>query len=180
MRRPRLDRCVFLRFKCPRVFPQCMNKWTLLLILAGLGAVGMLNRDKISAYLANKSESADATPAAGTPHPAQDSVAKARKAYPALAIANSPFNQKFVELYNAKKASEPEFLVAADWPMKLADETANALSAAGTTFQPPTQASASSLNNRPPGFAGPTVAPSVQLPGLKGSALDQRPPGRHH
>jgi hypothetical protein len=157
-----------------------MNKWTLLLILVGLGAVGMLNRDKISAYLGQKSESADATPAPATPHPAQDSVAKARKTYPALAVPNSPFNKKFVELYNAKKASEPEFLVAADWPMKLADETANALTVSGTTFQPPTQGSSSSLNNRPANFAGPTAAPSVQLPGLKGSALDQRPPDKHY
>jgi hypothetical protein len=155
-----------------------MNKWTFLLILIGLGALGMINRDKISGYLGkNPTEVAEvpATPVPITPHPAQDSIKKARATYPALAVENSVFNRKFVELFNAKKASEPAFLASADWPMKLAQQAADALGAKVPTYQAPTEASNSALNARPPGAAVSTVAPSVQLPGLKGSALDQRP-----
>lgn len=159
-----------------------MNKWTLLLILIGLGALGMINRDKISGYLTHKTaetEDASGTPAAVTPNPASESIAKARKTYPALAVPNSAFNKKFVELYNAKKQSDPAFLASAEWPMQLAQDTANALGAAVSSYQAPTEVSKSALNARPPFFAGPTAVPSVQLPGLKGSALDQRPPERH-
>lgn len=158
-----------------------MNKWTLLLILIGLGAVGMLNRDKISAYIGHKpaeTAEASATPVPITPNPAQDSISKARVTYPALAVENSAFNKKFVELYNAKKTSDPEFLAAADWPMKIAQQAAEALAPKGANYQPPTEASKSALNARPPNAVGSTVPPSVQLPGLKGSALDQRPPAR--
>lgn len=161
-----------------------MNRWTLLLILIGLGAVGMLNKDKIAAYIGSKpsaDEAAAETPAPATPNPAGDSIAKARAAFPNLAVSNSTFNKKFIELYNAKKASDPAFLTAADWPMKLAQQTADALGNAPTTFQPPTAASTSTLNDRPPSYTGSTVPPAVQLPGLKGSALDQRPAsGRRH
>jgi hypothetical protein len=162
-----------------------MNKWTLLLILVGLGAIGMLNRDKISASLGHKpAETAEAsgepapiTPVPITPHPAQESIKKARAVYPALAVPDSVFNKKFIELFNAKKASDPEFLVAADWPMKLAQQAADSLGGAVTTYQAPTEVSTSALNARPAKVVGSTVPPSVQLPGLKGSALDQRPPG---
>jgi len=156
-----------------------MNKWTLLLVLIGLGVFGALNRDKIAAYLGQKpsqESEASATVAPITPNPATDSIGKARQKYPALAVANSTFNKKFLELYNAKKESEPAFLAAADWPMKLADQAAGALNGPAPTYQAPTEVSGSSLNDRPNNFAGPTRAPAVQLPGLKGSALDQRPP----
>lgn len=161
-----------------------MNKWTLLLVLIAVGVFGVLNRDKISAYLGAKpgtpSETASATVAPVTPHPAEDSIRKARQKYPALAVANSAFNKKFIELYNAKKEAEPAYLAAADWPMKLAEQTASALNGPVPTYQPPTEMSSSALNDRPIGSVGPTKAPSVQLPGLKGSALDQRPPSKGH
>src|SRR4051812_44594890 len=113
-----------------RFSPRVMNKWTLLLILLGLGALGMLNRDKISAYLGPKpgetaeveTTPASITPAPVTPNPAQDSIRLARVTYPGLVVENSAFNKKFIELYNAKKAVEPEFLAAADWPMKIAKQ----------------------------------------------------------
>lgn len=139
----------------------------------------MINKDRISAYINNKplaSDSDASTPAPTTPNPATDSIAQARKAFPALAVSGSPFNRKFVELYNAKKESEPKFLAAADWPMKLAQQTADTLGA--TSFQPPTETSTSALNERP--YQSTTVAPAVQLPGLKGSALDQRPSAKRH
>jgi hypothetical protein len=161
-------------------FSLIMNKWTLLLLVGALAAVAMLNKDKISAMLGGKSgDVAEATPAPVTPHPSPDYVT-AKKAYPALNIANSPFNKKFVELYNNAKVANPALLAQVDWPMKISQQVAQILGpvpmAGGA---PPTEASASQLNGRPPGSApGYTVPPSVQLPGLKGSALDQRPPGR--
>lgn len=159
-----------------------MNKWTLLLILIGLAAAGMLNRDKITAYLNHQkiTQGADATPdASATPNPAMASKDQARQRYPQLGIANSPFNQHFVQLYNAAKATDPNLLAQADWPMQLADRTAQDLNMVATATPPPTEMSTSSPNQRPPGYVGSTVPPSVQLPGLKGSALDQRPPSHH-
>jgi hypothetical protein len=156
-----------------------MNKWTLLLILIGLAVAGALNRDKIAAYLGQKTASIDAaTPEpTATPNPAKESIARARQRYPQLAIANSQFNMRFVQLYNTAKNTDPFLLAQADWPMQLADRTAHDLNITPVTpTPPPTDMSTSALNARPPGWAGSTVPPSVQLPGLKGSALDQRPP----
>ncbi|WP_131989092.1 hypothetical protein [Chthoniobacter flavus] len=87
----------------------------------------------------------------------------------------------FVQLYNAAKNTDPYLLTQADWPMQLAEHTALDLGVGAVTPTPrPTEMSTSSLNARPVGWVGGTVAPSVQLPGLKGSALDQRPPTYHH
>ncbi|MDR3402877.1 MAG: hypothetical protein P4L99_10305 [Chthoniobacter sp.] len=162
-----------------------MNKWLFLLLLVGLGGAGWVNRDKISAYLGHKTEQTDETASSAlptaTPNPAVDSRAKAAKMYPALAIANSPFNKRFIELYNSRKGSDPAFLATADWPMKLAQQVATEASGSAPSYQPPTEISSSTLNSRPPGSAPAyTVPPAVALPGLKGSALDQRPPDKHH
>jgi len=160
-----------------------MNKWLFLLLLVGLGGAGWVNRDKISAHFGHGTQVVDDTPEGpvGTPNPASDSVAKAKKMYPVLAIANSPFNKRFVELYNERKKADPAFLVDADWPMKLAQQVATETTGPAPSYQPPTEISSSTLNSRPPGSApGYTVPPSVMLPGLKGSALDQRPPDKSH
>ncbi len=157
-----------------------MNKWTLLLILIGLGAAAALNRDKITAYLNHQKTTQDdvALDGASTPHPAQASKDLARQRYPQLGVANSPFNKHFVQLYNTAKATDPTLLAQADWPMQLADRTAHDLNMVATPT-PTVISSNNALDQRPLGFAGPTVVPTVQLPGLKGSSLDQRPPGRH-
>jgi len=158
-------------------------KWFLLIIVIALAAVSWTNRDKISSYV--RHQLADSpTPAPGapvTPNPAAESVAQARKAYPALAVANSPFNRKFIELYNNARLTNPDSLTSPDWPMLLAAQTARELSSPipSAVGLPPTELSGSPLNGRPLGSApGYTVPPSVQLPGLKGSSLDQRPMGR--
>lgn len=161
-----------------------MNRWTLLLIVIGLAAAGILNRDKISAYLGQKSTGDVVAPtevAAATPNPAKESIAIARNRYPQLGVPNSAFNQHFVQLYNAAKTTDPVLLAQADWPMQLADRTAHDLNLVATTpTPPPTDLSRSALNARPPSQAMSTVPPSVALPGLKGSALDQRPAPSHH
>lgn len=158
-----------------------MNKWTLLLILIVLAAAGILNRDKISAYFGNKPpvEAPPPVVVAATPNPAKESIEMARRRYPQLAVANSPFNVHFVDLYNTAKTSDPTMLTQADWPMKLADRTAHDLTAA-VTPQPSIDSLKGALDGRPVGQVGSTVVPTVQLPGLKGSALDQRPPAGHH
>jgi hypothetical protein len=168
-------------------FSLAMNKWTLLLILIALAAVGMLNRDKISAYLGQKTEQtgdAAATPAAApptaTPNPAVESRATAARMYPAIAVPNSSFNVRFLQLFNATKTSDPASLAEADWPVKLAQQVAHDLNVAAITpTPPPTELSKSQLNARPISYAASTVPPSVQLPGLKGSSLDQRPATHH-
>lgn len=160
-----------------------MNRWTLLLILIVLAAVGMLNRDKISAYLGNKSAPVDVSEpvlAVATPNPAKESVEAARKRYPQLGVPNSQFNLHFVQLYNAAKTSDPALLAQSDWPMQLADRTAHDLNIVTMTTPSLTEVSRSVLDARPPSQAVATVAPSVQLPGLKGSSLDQRPASSHH
>jgi len=163
-----------------------MLKWFLLLIVIGLATAGWVNRDKVSDFFRHQFHADNPLPVFGapaTPNPAPESVAQARKAYPALAVANSPFNKKFVELYNNARQTNPELLTQSDWPMQLAARTARELSSLvpSAIGLPPTELSGSQLNARPPGSApGYTVPPSVQLPGLKGSALDQRPTGRGH
>jgi hypothetical protein len=163
-----------------------MNRWTLFLILIALGAVGMLNRDKISAYLKQgptevvSTDNPVVTDVNATPNPAKDSIEQARKVFPQLGVPNSVFNNRFVQLYNATKTSDPALLVQADWPMQLAERTAHDLNVAAVTpTPPPTELSVSALNARPPGLVGATVAPAIRLPGLKGSSLDQRPPAHN-
>jgi hypothetical protein len=153
-----------------------MSKWLLLLVVIGLGVTCWVNRDKISTWVGSMRGTAVVS-AAATPHPATDSQAQAVKKYPSLGVQGSAFNQKFVQLYNVKRNAEPAFLAQADWPMQLADQAASEQGVvAAPPTPPPTQASSSVLNNRPSGFSAPaTVPPTVQLPGLKGSALDQRP-----
>ena len=163
-------------------------KWFLLLLVfvIALAGIGWNNREKLSGFLrhqflADNTPPAPAVLAPSTPHPATESVALARKTFPALAVPNSVFNKKFVELYNNARQTNPESLAQPDWPMQLAAQTARELNSSVplATGRPPTELSGSQLNARPPGSSpGYTVPPSVQLPGFKGSALDQRPAPR--
>jgi len=162
-----------------------MNRWFLLLVVIALVATGWFNREKVSGFLRPQPQ-AENTPvtsvlAPATPHPATESVALAGKTYPALTVANSPFNKRFVELYNNARQTNPQLLTQPDWPMLLAAQTARELTSRVPTAAgpPPTELSGSPLNAKPPGSSPAyTVPPSVQLPGFKGSALDQRPAGR--
>jgi len=137
-----------LRFKKASVFP--MNKSVLLLVVIGLAVAGWMNRETISGWVAQRSGgvtetdepapaaepvTAPATPAvsvksAAKPNPAPQAVAQARQTYPALATAGSPFNARFVALYNESKASNPNFLAGPNWPMQLAERTAKELGVA--------------------------------------------------
>jgi thiol-disulfide isomerase/thioredoxin len=47
--------------------------------------------------------------------------------YPALAKAGSPFNRKFIALFNEVRASDPDFLTRPNWPLLLAERTAKEL-----------------------------------------------------
>ncbi len=166
-----------------------MNKWLLLLIVIGLGVFGWLDQDKIRTYLVSNGYGHYLGKwAPGTPNPAMDSRDKAMRAYPALSIANSALNARFLALYNDKKEHDPDFLTQDDWPLLLAQQAATDLGGAPmpianggpvpqgggpTTFKP------SPLESRPTQPQS-TVAPTVQLPGLMGTSLDQRPnPQRH-
>ena len=146
-----LDMGASLRFKKASVFP--MNKSVLLLVVIGLAVAGWMNRETISGWVAQRSGgvtetdepapaaepvTAPATPAVSvksaakpaTPNPAPQAVAQARQTYPALATAGSPFNARFVALYNESKASNPNFLAGPNWPMQLAERTAKELGVA--------------------------------------------------
>ena len=117
-----------------------MNKWLLLLIVGGLAAVGWFHHETISEWVAQKTGRAIPSPEleqldkpgrpAATPNPAADSVAQARRIYPALAKAGSPFNLRFVALFKEMQASNPDFLAKPDWPIRLAERTAKDLGGA--------------------------------------------------
>jgi hypothetical protein len=158
-----------------------MNKWFLLLLVVGLAAVGWFNRERISDLFDHKPPVEEAPPVVvkppATPNPASDSVALARQTYPALAKPGSAFNIRFVADYNQKKASDPDYLAQADWPMQLAAQTARelgggALPPAGTTTHlPANHLSGTALNSASP-HPGGSPTPPLLLPGLQGSSLD--------
>ncbi|HEY3902041.1 MAG TPA: hypothetical protein VGM54_25740 [Chthoniobacter sp.] len=155
-----------------------MNKWLLLLVIIGLGVAGYLHRDTISGWLGHKTEAPAADDAAPTvaQNPAKASSDLAVKTYPQLGVQGSPFNIRFVANFNQMKNTNPSFLAQPDWPMQLATRTAHDLGmlpGAGATPAPAPFTSA--LDNRAYGN-GATPAPTPPLlPGLEGSALDQKP-----
>lgn len=78
--------------------------------------------------------SAESTPSdkkqsTATPHPAKNATAEAVRRYPALGQKDSALNRKFVALFDEAKASDPNSLTNADWPLVLAARAAAALSA---------------------------------------------------
>jgi hypothetical protein len=172
------DSSVILRFKNDQGFR--MNKWFLLLVLIGVGVAGWMNRETVSGWLGHKTTDQPSEPTGpATPHPATESRALATRTYPALAVPGSPFNIRFLALYNDARASNPGLLTEANWPMQLAERTAKLV---GNRAMPTPAANqfGSQLDMRPGGTPGATVPPSVALPGLKGSSLDQRPvPGKN-
>jgi hypothetical protein len=59
-------------------------------------------------------------PASATPHPAKEAIAEAVRRYPALSQKDSALNRKFVALFGAAKAKEPDTLIKPDWPLVIA------------------------------------------------------------
>lgn len=156
-----------------------MNKWFLLLIVAGLAVAGWFNWDKITAFAVEKGYGkylgAEPSPTPAGPNPAAASQAQAQKAYPALAIPGSPFNKKFLELY---KASDPAFLTQPDWPMLLAERTAKELG--GGAMPVPGRPTPPIVFSPPLGSAlDPKHHTGATTPAPGGTALDQKPPSKH-
>ncbi len=58
--------------------------------------------------------------AIATPNPAKEAVAEAVRRYPALSQKDSALNRKFVALFEAAKAAEPDALTKSDWPLVMA------------------------------------------------------------
>jgi hypothetical protein len=163
-----------------------MNKWLLLLVVIGLAVAGWMNREMISGLLGHKpaveAPADESGNAPATPNPATESIALARKTYPALAVQGSVFNMRFVGYYNEVKGSNPGFLAQANWPMLLAERTAKELTGAPTPV-PANHLTGSALDPQKPkgpGMIGPTPTPVFLPPGLQGSALDARPSPKIH
>jgi hypothetical protein len=167
-----------------------MNKLLLLLVIIGLGVAGYLHRDQVSAWFGHKSDTAEsapaapAAPAAATVNPAQASRDQATKLYPALVVQGSPFNIRFVANFNQVKSTNPTFLTQSDWPMQLATRTGNELGISPVAPVTPAPVPfGSSLDNHAYGGHGGATPPPTPglLPGLTGSALDEKPKsGRGH
>ena len=186
-----------------------MNKWFLLLILIGLGAVGWYNRETINGWFGRKTLGEDgkyvnATPdpdappgpngparptPAPTPNLALASMDQAKKTYPALAMAGSAFQLKFKADYSELQRTNPGYLARPDWPIQLAGRTARELGGAempvvgGAAPAPSTtHLMGSGLDKHgPPGAPGASPAQLSGPSGLRGSALDQKPTGgRNH
>jgi hypothetical protein len=49
------------------------------------------------------------------------------RAFPELAVANSPLNREFVRRYNLYRKENREYFEDPDWPTKLARESAAAI-----------------------------------------------------
>jgi thioredoxin-related protein len=111
-----------------------MSKLFLILVVVGLAVAGWLHREEITDWLSAKSTEvtrlSESIKPPGTPHPAAEAVAEAKKIYPALARAGTAFNLRFVALYNEAKASKPNLLAQPGWPMQLAERTARELGVA--------------------------------------------------
>lgn len=141
-----------------------MRNFFLFLILIALAAAGWHYRGVLTGQPGSGETtefklpfSAEPTPPPPpTPHPALEAQTAALKAYPALGLPDSPFNRTFKELHAEAKRNNPQLLAQPDWPIKLAEKTAISLG------------------------GGPQPIPGAPTPvrpwGLKGSALDQRPP----
>ena len=138
-----------------------MNKWLLLLIVVGLVVAGYLNREQLTALLASHGVNVPFIPPPSTPvptpNPAAASIARVKKAYPALSKEGSAFNKKFVALYNSLKETDPALLARDDWPVELANRTAHELGGGAMPI---------------PG----STPPPVMHP-LGGTLLDKKPKG---
>lgn len=155
-----------------------MKNFFRLLIVAGLITAGWLNRDKLR-DLRTKAGTIDdsevvtkppATPAPvvvanPTPHPATAAKAAAAKAYPALKIADSAFNKRFISFYEEAQFRDPVLLSDPNWPLKIAERTAISLGGG------PMPATPEPSSGQTPSSSGSKL-PSAKL---KGSMLDMRP-----
>jgi hypothetical protein len=144
-----------------------MRNFYLLLLLAGLGTVGYLNRDAIMTRFgsppaekqaAEEPEAPVVKKPTATPHPATDSRAAAVRAFPALGQKDSIFNKTFLVLHSQAEQNEPDLLAKPDWPMVLAKRTSASLTPATPVPTP-----------RPP--------PPTPFKPLHDSALDMHPSG---
>lgn len=54
--------------------------------------------------------------------PALEAQVKAMSLYPALGVANSPLNLKFLQLYKEVQTRNPKFLTQPDWPLQIAKQ----------------------------------------------------------
>jgi len=54
--------------------------------------------------------------------PALEAQVKAMSLYPALGVANSPLNLKFLQLYKEVQARNPKLLTQPDWPLLIAKQ----------------------------------------------------------
>jgi len=76
------------------------------------------------------------TPAPAKPHTAEGAKEAAVKMYPDLAVKDSTFNKTFVDLYSEVSQKNPDFLTRADWPLILANRTAQMLFVSPATPEP--------------------------------------------
>lgn len=71
------------------------------------------------------------------PHPAAGAKEAAIKMYPDLAVKGSTFNKTFLDLYAEQAQKDPDFLTRADWPLILANKTAQMLAGVPTPTPTP-------------------------------------------
>jgi len=104
---------------------KCLHYLPTILVLGLLGACNKpLEREP------DPTPTPTATPVATpvpTPNPAVGASQQAVRLYPDLAKRDSIFNKTFRELYEEQKKENPESLTTYDWPLRLAEQTAQRL-----------------------------------------------------
>ncbi len=109
------------------------GRWLLLGSIGAVAVAAYLNFGTMKLWVAAFAGNEAAVSPTDAANQFQQAVAasqsRAVKKYPALGVANSPFNQAFIASYQQLRRQQSARLNAPDWPEKLADECAAQISA---------------------------------------------------
>jgi|GEM_PF-3547671 len=99
-------------------------------LLPALICLSLNGCSKSSQDTDSETPSASTVTASSAPEQVKNAQAEAVRRYPDLGVKNSAFNREFLTLYQQIKSNNPAELNDPQWPIYLADQTAQTLAAA--------------------------------------------------